>query len=71
MCSCSIIWFQHFVLYICLAYFCVLLVISLLGILQWYQSIILAQPVVYDIRKEIIQSNSSAIPETQLEKGPK
>ena len=31
----------------------------LLGILQWYQSIILAQPVVYDIRKEIIQSNSS------------
>ena len=25
----------------------------------WYQSIILAQPVVYDIRKEIIQSNSS------------
>ena len=42
-----------------------------LGILQWYQSIILAQPVVYDIRKKIIQRNSSAIPETQLEKGPK
>ena len=48
------------------------------GILQWYRSIDLAQPVVYDIGKEIIQgfagileSNSSAVPKTKLEKGPK